>query len=195
VSYYQRHLPHWQPEDAALFVTWRLHGSKPRNCDAPRGANVTAGKAFVMEDREWDRAATGPRWLSDPRIAGVVADALKYGESSLKLYTLHAWVIMCNHVHILTDPAAPIARITRSLKTYTSRQANAILGRTGQPFWAEESYDRWIRAERDLQRIVQYIESNPVSVDLCERPEDWVWSSAWTGQEACPTKIESEVTP
>jgi len=148
-----------------------------------------------MEDREWDRAATGPRWLSDPRIAGVVADALKYGESSLKLYTLHAWVIMCNHVHILIDPAAPIARITRSLKTYTSRQANAILGRTGQPFWAEESYDRWIRAERDLQRIVQYIESNPVAVDLCERPEDWVWSSAWTGQEACPTKIESEVTP
>jgi putative transposase len=117
---------------------------------------------------------------------------LHYGEETLKLYTLHAWVIMCNHVHVLIEPAVPIARITRSIKTYTSHQANAILGRTGQPFWAEESYDRWIRAERDLEKVVQYIEGNPVAVDLCERPEDWPWSSAWTGQEACPTK--SEVT-
>jgi hypothetical protein len=26
VSYHERHLPHWQPEGAALFLTWRLHG-------------------------------------------------------------------------------------------------------------------------------------------------------------------------
>jgi REP element-mobilizing transposase RayT len=195
MSYYQRHLPHWQPEDAALFVTWRLYGSKPRNCDAPRDVHLTAGRAFVLEDREWDRAATGPRWLSDPRIASLVADALKYGEASLKLYSLRAWVVMSNHVHILIEPAVPIARITRAIKTYTSRQANAILGRTGQPFWAEESYDRWIRAERDIAKVVQYIEGNPVAVDLCEKSEDWAWSSAWTGQEACPTKSENEVMP
>jgi putative transposase len=193
MSYYQRRLPHWQPEDTALFITWRLHGSRPRNCDAPRGPNITAGKAFALEDREWDRAATGPRSLSDPRIAQCVADALLYGEKNLKLYTLHAWVIMSNHVHILIDPAAPIARIARSIKTYTSHQANAILGRTG-PFWAVESSDRWIRAERDLQRIVQYIEGNPVAVGLCERPEDWRWSSGWTGQEAYPTKTAKTET-
>ncbi len=190
MSYYERRLPHWQPEGAALFVTWRLHGSKPRTCDAPRGANLTAGRAFVLEDREWDRAATGPRWLADPRIAKLVAAALKHGEQTLKLYTLRAWVIMSNHIHILIEPAVPIARINRSLKTYTSRQANTILGRTGQPFWAEESYDRWIRAERDLENAVQYIEGNPVAVNLCERSEDWAWSSAQTGQEACPTKTE-----
>src|ERR1022692_4643065 len=30
MSYYERNLPHWQPEGAALFLTWRLHGSLPR---------------------------------------------------------------------------------------------------------------------------------------------------------------------
>jgi REP element-mobilizing transposase RayT len=186
MSFRERHLPHWQPEDAALFVTWRLHGSKPRNCDAPRDANLTAGQRFVLDDREWDRAATGPRWLSDDRIAKVVADALHYGEVELKLYTLHAWVIMSNHVHVLIDPQSPLSRITKCIKNYTARQANAILERAG-PFWQAESYDRWIRTEDQFQKTIRYIEENPVAIDLCGRPEDWKWSSSRTGQEAYPT--------
>src|ERR1039457_5943433 len=31
VSYYERHLPHWQPEGAALFLTWRLARIAPEN--------------------------------------------------------------------------------------------------------------------------------------------------------------------
>ena len=186
MSYYQRDLPHWHLEGAALFVTWRLHGSKPRNCDAPKGASLTAGRAFLLEDREWDRAATGPRWLSDERIATVVAETLQYGEKNLKLYTLRAWVIMCNHVHILIFPDAPLSRITKSIKSYSARRANAILERTGS-FWLEESHDRWVRTDRELDKMVQYIEGNPVSVNLCESPEDWRWSSARAGREACAT--------
>lgn len=186
MSYYRRDLPHWHPEGAALFVTWRLHGSKPRNCDAPRGTKLSAGRAFVLEDREWDRAATGPRWLNDERIATVVTDTLHYGEETLKLYALRAWVIMCNHVHILICPNAPLARITKSIKSYSARRASAILGRTG-PFWLEESYDRWVRTDPELEEIVQYIEGNPVAVNLCGSPRDWRWSSASAGREACAT--------
>ena len=29
MSYYERRLPHWHPEDAWLFITWRLAGSLP----------------------------------------------------------------------------------------------------------------------------------------------------------------------
>jgi hypothetical protein len=29
VAYYERQLPHWQPEEAWLFVSWRLAGSLP----------------------------------------------------------------------------------------------------------------------------------------------------------------------
>jgi REP element-mobilizing transposase RayT len=186
MSYYQRDLPHWPPEDAALFVTWRLHGSKPRNCDVPRDVKLAPGQAFLLNDREWDRAATGPRGLSDPRVAQCVVDTLVYGEENVKLYTLRAWVIMCNHVHILIFPNATLPRITKSIKNYSARRANAILGRTG-PFWLEESYDRWVRTEDELNKIVQYIENNPVAVELCANPEDWPWSSASAGREACAT--------
>jgi len=30
MTYYERALPHWQPEGAAIFLTWRLHGSLPK---------------------------------------------------------------------------------------------------------------------------------------------------------------------
>ncbi len=182
MAYYVRHLPHWQPEGAALFVTWRLHGSKPRNYDAPRATKLTAGQVFVLNDREWDKAATGPRWLADDRIASIVADALLHGETPMKLYLLHAWVIMSNHVHILIEPKAPLATITKTIKNFTAHKANVILNRTGRPFWAQESYDRWMRTEEEFYKTAKYIENNPLAANLCENPEDFRWSSGWTGR-------------
>lgn len=29
-EFYRRRLPHWQPDGATIFFTWRLHGSLPR---------------------------------------------------------------------------------------------------------------------------------------------------------------------
>ncbi len=184
MSYSERHLPHWQPEDAALFITWRLHGSLPR-IPAPT-EDQPGGKAFAAIDRELDKAATGPRWLLDERVAQCVVDALKYGQDNLHLYELHAWVLMANHVHILIYPEAELSRITKSIKNYSARQANEILGLTGQPFWQDESFDHWARGPEELERIVRYIEENPVSAGLTRRVEDWRWSSAHVGQASRP---------
>lgn len=171
VSYYERHLPHWQPQGAALFVTWRLYGSLPR--DTP------LGEKFAVIDRQLDLAATGRCWLADERVAQCVWEALTYGEKQLKLYRLRACVLMANHVHILIYPDAPLPRITKAVKNYSARHANAILGRTGQPFWQDESYDRWVRSPVELEKIVRYIERNPVSAGLVDSVEKWRWSSAY----------------
>ena len=75
-----------------------------------------------------------------------------------------------------------LARIYHSLKSYTSKKANTILGRTGK-FWQIESYDHWIRDEQEFWRVIEYIENNPVKVGLCQKPEDWKWSSAYKRKE------------
>jgi REP-associated tyrosine transposase len=124
------------------------------------------------------QAATGPRWLEDKRVAQCCADALQYGEQHLQLYKLRAWVLMVNHVHILIYPEASLSRITKAIKNFSARQANALLGRKGQPFWQDESYDHWVRDPEELKKIVSYIEENPLAAGLVERVEDWPWSSA-----------------
>jgi REP element-mobilizing transposase RayT len=63
------------------------------------------------------------------------------------------------------------------LKSYTSQQANRILGRQG-PFWHPDYSDRYIRNQEHYQDEVAYIENNPMKAGLCARPEDWPWSSA-----------------
>jgi hypothetical protein len=74
------------------------------------------------------------------------------------------------------------------VKGYTAREANRLLGRTGQPFWQAESYDHWVRDDRESDRIKAYIENNPVRAGLvanaadyarlCPIMPDYAWSSA-----------------
>ncbi|MDP8981644.1 MAG: transposase [Acidobacteriota bacterium] len=126
-----------------------------------------------------DLATAGPLWLKDERVAHCVVDAFRYGERELSLYELQAWVLIANHVHILIYPKANLSRITKSIKNFSARRANAILGRTGHPFWQDESYDHWVRGADEEVTIVRYIEDNPVVAGLVGSSEDWRWSSAF----------------
>jgi putative transposase len=164
VAYYERRLPHWLPRGKDIFLTWRLHGSLPKNRFVlPSG--LTSGQAFACIDRLLDRASYGPSWLRRPEVARCVADSLHYAAEDLRHYDLHAYVVMPNHVHMLITPWAAVAKITHSLKGYTAREANLLLDRTGLPFWQHESYDHWVR-EGEFERIRRYIELNPVRAGL-----------------------------
>lgn len=75
-------------------------------------------------------------------------------------------------------PNVEIRRITKSIKGFTARKANETLGRSGEPFWQDEVYDHWIRSNEEMQKIIAYVERNPVSAGLAGRVEEWPWSSA-----------------
>jgi len=172
----QRRLPHWQPPGHAIFITWRLYGSLPKQLPA-LNENISTGEAFVQRDRILDRALSGPLWLKDPRIAECVISRLR--ELHLrKLYQLHSYALMANHIHVLIEPQSRLAQITQQIKSATAREANLILSRTGEQSWQIESFDYWIRNPGEWQKIRTYIERNPVTAGLVQNPEDWPWSSA-----------------
>lgn len=184
--YQSRHLPHWHPEVAAIFPTWRLYGSYPA---APREWKALPGsKQFVLEEQLVNDLPTGPHHLKDGRVARV-ADPLRFGAEVLTFYDLQVWVVMSNYVHWLTDPKAPISRTTQSVKNHSAQEANRILNRSGHRFWQKESYDRWVRSQKEFDNIARYIKLNPVKAGLVSNPEDWIYSSAWGGQEFAPTEV------
>lgn len=185
MTYYERHLPHWIPEGRPLFITWRLHRSLPVAVlyRLRQKYGKDAGKLFLYADRELDRAGSGPKWLKEPRIARCVVQSLKKGQE-LGHYKLWSFAVMANHVHILIEPNVPMAHITKSIKGPTARAANQILNRRALPFWQDESFDHWVRNQRQFERILHYIEHNPVSAGLVAKPCDWPWSSAWSGASA-----------
>ena len=188
MTFYRRSLPHWHPEGKSIFITWRLHGSLSasllkKNRTARNGCATNAdpeespGKEFLQLDAALDSAKSGPLWLADPEIAAYAEYPIVRG-AELGRYQLHAYVIMPNHVHILLEPRLPLAKITGVLKRVAARDANATLGRSGKPFWQDESFDHWVRNSGQFERIRHYIEWNPVRAGLVARPEDWKWSSA-----------------
>ena len=178
MTFYRRNLPHWHPDGKALFITWRLHGSFPKLRESQTDADAFMEENWIEADATLDRAESGPLWLKDPRIAALVVNAIETGSAKLGHFDLHAYVIMANHVHILLTPKIEVPKITGSLKGVTARAANLILRRTGHPFWQDESFDHWIRDDRDFTKTLNYIEHNPVAAGFVATPQDWPWSSA-----------------
>ena len=199
---YSRHLPHIQPPGATLFVTFRLVDSLPAEVlqrlineaehaehalnqitdedERRRQAYRDQKRLFAQWDEALDKAASGPRWLRQPKVAVLVAESLHYRHG--RVYDLDTFCIMGNHVHVLFTPLArsdgsyiALPAIMQSLKGYTARQANELLNRDGQ-FWQHESYDHVVRNAAELQRIRLYILNNPVKAGLVTGPEEWPWS-------------------
>ena len=219
--FYRRNLPHYQPAQAKFFITFRLADSLPmrvleelKNLKEQMKKSVEQlgdrkqKKELNYENhRRWfgryddylDRAETGPRWLSDPRIAKLVDDSIKFRDG--KVYHLDAFCIMPNHVHLVIEPLIvtqfaklrdnqeeerfsksrysglpqSLSRILHSLKLYTGRRANLFLAREGK-FWLHENYDHVVRDEGEWERIMNYVLYNPVKAKLVDSWEQWEWS-------------------
>ncbi|MAG92817.1 MAG: hypothetical protein CMJ48_03610 [Planctomycetaceae bacterium] len=114
-------------------------------------------------------------------------------------YHLWAYVVMPEHVHLLVRPTEDrydISLFLQSMKTSVTRKAVGFAKREAPSFLTrmldrqpngEEhyrfsqrggGYDRNITEPKTLWHEIDYIHANPVRRGLCERPEDWKWSSA-----------------
>ncbi len=185
--FYRRHLPHWQPRGAVLFVTFRLKGPPPVGAvESLPGKHLLETKDILDERSSFyrwndrlDRNPQGPFWLAQPAVAPLVQEALHYRDK--REYCLFGFCIMPNHVHAVLEPLEngdsrpfQLSRIMQSLKRHTARKANLILGRKGA-FWQDESYDHVIRNEGEFERILSYVLENPVHAGLVSDWEDWPW--------------------
>ncbi len=132
-------------------------------------------------DRMLDHPVCGPVFLRQPEIARIIVDALHAGQARFHRYELHAFVVMSNHVHVLVTPHVDGTKWLGPFKGFTAHEANRILGRSGR-FWQDESYDRLIRNNTEFQRVLRYIENNPVAAGMCTSPEEFPWSSATPGR-------------
>jgi len=104
-------------------------------------------------------------------VARQVLASIEYGAARGD-YELHAWVIMPNHVHLVLTPQVDVSKALGLLKAGSAKSANLLLGRAGQPFWQDESYDHLVRNDEEFRRIQRYIENHPVTAGLALNPEE-----------------------
>ncbi len=201
--FYQRQLPHYQPEEATFFVIFWLvsalpgdvvqswmqekssMGEKLNRINDP-DERLNKIETFRKPQCEhWDKALDcsdkGPIWLEDRRIATMVTDEIKRNDN--KLYRLIVFCIMPNQVHLVCQPLPKsdehyysLAEIPKVVKGGSAIQANKIMTHLGA-FWEHESYDHAIRDEAELQRIIDYGLNNPVKAGLVDTWNQWEWTN------------------
>ncbi len=177
------YLPHFEAGERMQMITYRLQDSLPKGVRAQladelehetQGKNETERRQRIEE--YLDKGA-GSCVLQNESIANVIEQNLLHFDQDR--YTLHAWVVMPNHVHVLLTPQRNylLSNIVHSWKSYTAKKANAILGQQST-FWQREYFDRMIRSETHYNSAIEYIHNNPVKAGLCETSIDWQFSSA-----------------
>ena len=167
MAYYKRNLPHYQPEGYAFFITFRLHGTLPaevinrlkafkeKSLKLIAEINNKPAKAeeyselkseyFKLYDDYLDKALSGFAWLKVREIAEIVKASIHFRDG--KEYSLIAYTIMPNHIHMVfipivrrdfshasvsntsdvnINPQAPVERFAESLKPPNKRNGISL---------------------------------------------------------------------
>jgi putative transposase len=178
-GWHQRgYLPHRDAPGLTQFVTFRLADAFPEELRAEWRAlmEIEEDRRRLRQLEEYLDSARGECHLQRADVARMVEEALRFFHGTR--YDLEAWILMPNHVHVLfTQRDVSLSRITGTWKSYTAKEANRILGRSGQ-FWAEDYWDTYMRDDEQTVRTRHYIETNPVKARLVSDPRQWPWTSA-----------------
>ena len=92
--------------------------------------------------------------------------------------SVHAYVFMGNHVHLLLacDREGAISHVMRRVGQAYAQTFNVRHGRTGA-LWQGRFKSSLVETEAYLLNVVRYIEMNPVRAGLVARPQAYRWSS------------------
>src|ERR1017187_9011678 len=92
--------------------------------------------------------------------------------------TVHAYVLMTNHVHLLVTPEteSSLSKTMQSIGRRYVQYFNHVYGRTGT-LWEGRYKSTLIDSERYLLTCMRYIELNPVRAEMLAHPGDYPWSS------------------
>ena len=184
------YMPHFDSNTVIQHVTFHLADSLPKEVLQLLMAEVQELDPDLRDIEKRRRlealvdAGHGVCWLRRPDCAQIVQDSLLHFDG--ERYRMIAWVVMPNHVHALfqTLNEWSMNSVVRAWKTFT---ANAIGQRVRQPnepaphVWHPEFWDRFIRDEKHFANAMAYIHNNPVKAGLVAHPEQWLWSSAHSG--------------
>lgn len=191
--YNRGYLPHWDFKGSLQAITFRLADSIPRSVILHWKQEITAIHDNKARQKELHRriaryedAGHGCSVLRQRECAAVLQDILM--QHHPERYRLIEWCIMPNHVLVLIKlvGSSSLGTVIQSWKGASACKINRILGQTGTQ-WQRDYHDRFVRDMDHYHNCRAYIRNNPVKAGLCDKPEDWPFSSAGTGWSGSPT--------
>ena len=137
------------------------------------------GQTYMITSSTWGRRAL----LSREVWAKLLIDTLYHNRGAA--YLLHEFVIMPDHIHVILTPNTSLEKAVQFIKGGFSYRAKKELG-SNLEVWQKGFSDHRIRDDSDYLIHQIYVQENPVRKHLCERSEEYPYSSARSGFDLDP---------
>ena len=133
-------------------------------------------QTYFVTASTWQRRAL----FKNPQWAELFLETLHSYRG--KGYSLHEYVLMPDHFHVLITPTVTLERAVQFIKGGFSFRAKRELG-SSMEIWQRGFSDHRIRDWEDFEIHVHYILRNPVGRKLVEKAKDSPYCSAFKGSE------------
>ena len=189
IGFLRGRLPHWEVQDGRYFVTVHLAGAIPaqgmQRIDqistelANRKDNESADgtlplmRTVFREMEKWLDAAPHNKLLSDSKLAELVVEAIQH-RVRMQRWVVYEFVVMPSHIHLFMSVLqGTLKESMEDFKRWTGHQAGKLLELPNGRFWQDEWFDHWSRSDEQDERIIRYIQQNPVIAGLVKSATDW----------------------
>jgi 5-methyltetrahydrofolate--homocysteine methyltransferase len=165
--------------------------SRTSNEDSVPTGSLYSKRHLPHFDKPWAiyaiTLATRQRRTLPSKSRTIVLDAFRHFHR--QRYELFAVSVMPDHAHVLLQPwpkgndatGTPIfwkvSELMHSIKSFTAHEINKTENSKG-PVWEKESFDRYVRSDRDLKEKFHYILRNPWDAEIARPNEEYPW--IWT---------------
>ena len=137
------------------------------------------GQTYMITSRTW-----GSRTLFSREVwAKLLIDTIYHYRGTA--YLLHEFVVMPDHIHVILTPKTSLEKTVQFIKGGFSYRAKKELG-SNMEVWQKGFSDHRIRDASDYRIHQVYVHENPVRKHLCERAEEYPYSSARPGFDLDP---------
>ena len=183
-----RHLPCWEATGAIYHVALHLADSVPQvqleiwRAERTRLTELALAEKRPLTDEERDElkavynervekylsAGYGACLLRDSRAAEALAQTIMHDDG--RLYAVHEWCVMPNHLHVILGGLAEGIDLRELLSTWkkiSAHRINRVHSREGE-VWQRDSYTRIIRDRDEYTYQMNYVWNNPESAKIAD---------------------------
>jgi len=189
LHFWRGDLPHWQVEGGRYFVTIHLKDAIPQVAHQRIRELYEQHKLAVDPDTQhgdddyllWSRKLflEMERWLdgnhsvihfSHLDLCEMVVEAIQHRQRN-KVWEMFSFAIMPSHIHLFfeLDRELSLKRELEEFKRWTGHQATKINSDlSAKRFWQSEWFDHWSRSDEEDEKIIRYIQNNPIKAGLAK---------------------------
>lgn len=139
--------------------------------DAQSERDLKLTRKIFSEMERWLDSTPAVSHFQRSDLCEMVTEAIEHRER-VKIWDMFSFVIMHSHIHLFFEfnNELSLKHELEEFKRWTGHQAARIdTELSGTRFWQVEWFDHWSRSDEEDEKIIHYIQNNPIKAGITNR--------------------------